>query len=227
MTETTNSLYSAMLAVMGEIGYVQKTGKVQGGGMNYRFAGEAALLKALRPHMVAHGLLLFPVACELREHHEVVETKYGPKPSRTIRTVSTYRLAHVSGEHVDLQVAGEGQDKGDKATAKAMTIALKYALRQAFLIETGDDPDTTRPEADYEPPETARRPKAKDAPLRPAAFGKLSAKLRDTFGESNGRDKAFERADGLAFDIVGKGIGDVMQSAELAGKMLAAMEQGR
>ena len=147
-----SELYKAILAVMGEVGYVQKQGRVQGGGMNYRFAGEADLLRALRPAMVAHGLCMMPIGCDLFETHEMLETKYGPKPSRTVRVVSSYRLAHASGDFVDLQVAGEGQDKGDKATAKAMTIALKYAIRQAFLIETGDDPDVERPESQYERP---------------------------------------------------------------------------
>lgn len=152
------SLYSAILAVMREVGYVQKKGRVQGGGMNYRFAGEADLLAALRPSMVEHGLVMLPLALDIQPIHEMLPTKYGDKPSRTVRVVSTYRLAHESGEHIDIQVAGEGQDKGDKATAKAMTIALKYALRQSFLIETGDDPDMSRPEADYPP-------RGKDAPL--------------------------------------------------------------
>ena len=32
-------------------------------------------------------------------------------------------------------------DVGDKSANKAATGLLKYALRQTFLIETGDDPD--------------------------------------------------------------------------------------
>lgn len=41
-----------------------------------------------------------------------------------------------------------------------MTIALKYALRQTFLIETGDDPDRERPEAQYDESEPTTRPAA-------------------------------------------------------------------
>lgn len=142
-----SELQKAILGVMGEIGYVHKSGRVSGGGMNYSFAGEAAMLKSIRPSMVRHSLTMMPVGCVLHETHEEVPTKYGPKMSRTVRIVSTYRLTHVSGESVDLMSVGEGMDSGDKAAAKAMTIALKYCLKQAFLIETGDDPDRERPEA--------------------------------------------------------------------------------
>ena len=39
--------------------------------------------------------------------------------------------------------SGEGSDTGDKASNKALTGAYKYALRQTFCIETGDDPAST------------------------------------------------------------------------------------
>jgi len=44
-----------------------------------------------------------------------------------------------------------GQDGGDKSVPKSLTIALKYALRQAFLMETGDDPDVHQPVAPTAP----------------------------------------------------------------------------
>ena len=50
-------------------------------------------------------------------------------------------------EHVDtgdqayVEVFAEAADQGDKRASKAMTLAKKYALREFFLIETGDDPD--------------------------------------------------------------------------------------
>jgi hypothetical protein len=58
-----------------------------------------------------------------------------------IRLRLTYRFSHVSGEYIDVQTIGEALDTSDKAANKAMTIGLKYAIRQFFLIETGDDPD--------------------------------------------------------------------------------------
>jgi hypothetical protein len=97
--------------------------------------------------------MLMPIGTSITEHHEQVKTKYGEKASRTVRAVVTYRLAHASGEYIELQAAGEGQDSGDKATGKAMTAAMKWCLRQMTLVETGEDADRERPEADYVPPE--------------------------------------------------------------------------
>ena len=49
----------------------------------------------------------------------------------------TYR----DGDSVIVAAVGEGSDSGDKSANKAMTGLYKYALRQTFCIETGDDPD--------------------------------------------------------------------------------------
>ena len=47
-----------MNKVMAEVGYVQK--KDENKFQKYKYAGEGALLAALRPSMVKHGLVLFP-----------------------------------------------------------------------------------------------------------------------------------------------------------------------
>ena len=44
--------------VMTDVGYVQK--KDENKFQKYKYAGESALLAALRPAMVRHGLVLFP-----------------------------------------------------------------------------------------------------------------------------------------------------------------------
>ena len=58
----------------------------------------------------------------------------------------------VDGTHVEIEAAGEGADNSDKATGKAETAAIKNALKQAFLLSTGDDdPDDTRPDDTGQP----------------------------------------------------------------------------
>jgi hypothetical protein len=47
----------------------------------------------------------------------------------------------IDGSNVSTTVIGEAMDSGDKATNKAMSIALKYALLQALLIPTEDEKD--------------------------------------------------------------------------------------
>jgi hypothetical protein len=180
-----SALYEAIHAVMNRVGYVQKTGQVSGGQVRYRFASEVDLLQALRPAMVEAGLMLLPVGCVVQQEMDRVE-KSGrdgkPYIVTTVRARSTvaYRLAHVSGEYVDLQVCGEGQDSGDKSTPKAMTIALKYALRQAFLIETGDDPDESASPVQSPPPPPPPAPKS----ALPEWRRDLDAALRDAGAKS-------------------------------------------
>jgi hypothetical protein len=131
-----SELQKAKLAVNADVGYCLKTTSK---GLNYSYASEAELIAALRPAMTEHGLTIDPVDMEL-----VSRTEYQTARKHTMFTSiikCTYRLQHVSGTHEDIVVFGEGADIGDKGLPKAMTCALKYALRQSFLIETGDDPD--------------------------------------------------------------------------------------
>jgi hypothetical protein len=58
-----------------------------------------------------------------------------------VRINVTYHFTHSNGSHADITVFGEAMDSGDKATTKAMSIALKYALLQMFLIPTEEDKD--------------------------------------------------------------------------------------
>ena len=58
-----------------------------------------------------------------------------------VRINVTYHFTHSDGSHADITVYGEAMDSGDKATTKAMSIALKYALLQMFLIPTEEDKD--------------------------------------------------------------------------------------
>jgi hypothetical protein len=130
-------IYQALNAVMHEVGYVQKK---RSGGVNYSFAGEAALIEAVRPAMVAHGIVVHP--------HQVVEliqdtytTSKGSVMNRTT-VIMIYNFVHApTGSQLYVTVTGEGADIGDKSANKALTGAYKYALRQALMIETGDDPD--------------------------------------------------------------------------------------
>ena len=139
---TTPELLTAINDVMKAVGYVKKQSAQ---GLRYTYAGEAALLQALRPSMVKHGLTLIPVGVEssLREHGKA---RSGAMQWR-VDGVWTFRLIHTSGGYVDVQAPGSGVDAGDKAAYCAATGALKYALRQTFLIETGDDPDRVASQA--------------------------------------------------------------------------------
>ncbi|MBR0289704.1 MAG: hypothetical protein IJQ82_12060 [Selenomonadaceae bacterium] len=67
---------------------------------------------------------------------------------RLPRPLTKYRLASVitlldpdSGETLPIKGLGFGQDAGDKAVAKAQTMAIKYAYLNSLAIATNDDPE--------------------------------------------------------------------------------------
>jgi hypothetical protein len=138
MTETlaVPNIYTAINAVMNEVGYVKKT---KAPNLTYTFAGEAGLIAALRPEMVANGIFM-----AVSKISNVITREYATSKGTAmvnVALVGTVRFYHVGGTFIEVESAGEGSDTGDKATAKAMTAMYKYALRETFLIETGDDPD--------------------------------------------------------------------------------------
>lgn len=130
------NLLGAMQRVMQQVGYVQKTGENEF--HHYSYATEADTIAALRPAMLKEGLVLTPSvfgAPHMDEHGN-------------IHIVMAYTLWHApSGEAITFYIPAAGNDRsnkgtvGDKGIYKAMTGAMKYALRQAFMLETGDDPE--------------------------------------------------------------------------------------
>lgn len=142
-TSTAKNVDEAILEVMGRVGYVKKT---KSAGLSYTFAGERAIIRAIRTAMIQSQLIMLPVAISdiaIR----VYESKSGSVMTNTALTY-TFRLLHVpSNTWHDVPARGEGADAGDKSSPKAVTGALKDAIRKAFILETGDDPDNTPSEA--------------------------------------------------------------------------------
>lgn len=158
--ELNGELVKAKVQVMARVPYVQKQ---KADGLRYTFAGEAAFIEKLHPAMVEAGLTIAPEGMVL-VHHEAYKTASGAAMNRVI-VQGTYRLSHVSGQSEVIQCLGEGADSGDKAVNKAMTGAYKYALRQSFLIETGNDPDDTPSEQLQRAPKKAAPPRAEEPRL--------------------------------------------------------------
>jgi hypothetical protein len=131
------NVHQAINQVMNFVGYVQKQKAAQ---LNYTYAGEAALISALRPQMVEAGLYVAVVAIK-----DVVRGQYTTAKGSVMNSVdlvAVIRFTHApSATFIDVEALGSGADSGDKASNKALTGAYKYALRQTFCIETGDDPD--------------------------------------------------------------------------------------
>ncbi|MGR9413698.1 ERF family protein [Rhizobium leguminosarum] len=134
-------IITALNAAYKECGYVQKQ---KSEGLKYKFAGETAFIEALRPVLIAHGIVVFQSGVEVIST-EGYKTNNGNMMNRIIAKFQ-FTFAHISGESIVVTALGEGADSGDKTAPKCNTGALKYALRQTLLIETGDDPDAVASE---------------------------------------------------------------------------------
>ena len=138
------NIYSSICAVMGEIGAIKKEKKNQQQGFMYR--GIDDVMNVLNPLMVKHKIFVIP---EMLEHER--EERQTAKGTNLIYSICKMRYTFCSddGSSISAVVIGEGMDSGDKATNKAMAIAMKYAMFQVFCIPTEEmtDPDGETPEA--------------------------------------------------------------------------------
>jgi hypothetical protein len=134
------SLQGKLAAIQAQVHYVEKTGKMDASGksgrIRYDFMQEHGLLELLKPLWREHNLFVAGQVAPASVEHQ------GNK------CYLEWELTVFDGDSdqtFTFRCAGEGQDQGDKATAKAMTGANKYALQKVFQVATEaiDDMDNT------------------------------------------------------------------------------------
>ena len=154
----TPQIYAAMIAVLQDIKAIGKD-KQTTGFATFKYRGIDDVYNTLNPILAQHGVFVVPDLLEMTREERVGEKKdkYGNTEQKMTAFVVAkvkYTFYAADGSSVSCVVAGEGMDSGDKATPKALSIAMKYALFQTFCIPTEEmaDPDA----------ETARfKPKTK------------------------------------------------------------------
>lgn len=131
-------IYSALAEINRKVGALTKSRKNQQQG--FMFRGIDDVINELHAHFAEFGVLVIPEV----ETYEVVEriTARGGAMF-VVRAMMKFNLAATDGSFITIRNVGEAMDSGDKAMNKAMSIALKYALLQLFLIPTEEkkDPD--------------------------------------------------------------------------------------
>lgn len=142
----------------------------------YRFRGIDEIYNALHDLLGELGVYTVPV--ESTTQRCVVETGADRARSSHVSVLVTYRFYAEDGSYVVAQLPGEGIDRGDKATGKALSMAHKYAFVQALALPTGEPdndhfdvagtPVQDRPaDAPAERSRTAPADAPADAPARP------------------------------------------------------------
>lgn len=136
------AIFGKMVAIFQEVDAIAKTARNQAQGFNYR--GIDDVYNAINPILAKHGVFMTAKILEKTREERVSKRDNGKDSVLAFTCLHMcYRFNADDGSFVETESEGEGMDSGDKSSNKAMSVAHKYALLQAFCIPTKDldDPD--------------------------------------------------------------------------------------
>ena len=153
------NIYQAITGIMGELGAIGKDKKNIQQGFMYR--GIDDVMNALNPLLTKYQVFVVP---EVLEH--IREERQSSKGNNLLYSVCKikYTFYASDGSSISAVVVGEGMDSGDKATNKAMAIAMKYACFQTFCIATEEMKDPDAEVHEVKPKDKPKNPPAKQDP---------------------------------------------------------------
>jgi len=133
------TIAQALNEVMKQVGAVKKNDRNASQGFNFR--GIDAVVNAVSPALQKYGVIVVPSV----EDYEYASVEIGK--NRTVmghvKVKVTYTFIGAGGDAIKATVVGEAMDSGDKATAKAMSVAFRTALLQTLSLPTDEaDPDS-------------------------------------------------------------------------------------
>lgn len=134
----TKLIFKQMAKILQDISPVMKDQKNESQG--FKFRGIDQFVNALHPLLAKHNVFMLPECTT--ETHELKDVVRANGKQAVDKHVSIQMKYHFVAEDGSEVVAGpipaEGLDSGDKATNKALSAALKYALIQIFQVPTVD-----------------------------------------------------------------------------------------
>jgi hypothetical protein len=133
-------IHERLLAVMNDVQAVGKNDRNSQQGFNFR--GIDAVINAVGPAFRKHGVMVIP-AVQSSEYTQV-EVGKNRTPMGHARLEVAFVFVASDGSQIEAVVPAEAMDSGDKATAKAMSVALRTALLQVLALPTDEpDPDSS------------------------------------------------------------------------------------
>lgn len=154
------NIYQSIADIMQEVPSIskEKTNKQQG----FKYRGIDDVMNAFQPILAKHKVFIVPEV--INQAREERTTKNGGNLIYSICTIK-FKFYAEDGSFVEAITIGEGMDSADKATNKAMAVAMKYAMFQVFCIPTEEmvDPDA-------ETPPDSNKPKAKPIKIDKASI---------------------------------------------------------
>ena len=129
------TIQQSLIEVMKEVGAVGKNDRNTSQG--FAFRGIDAVINAVSPAFQKYKVIVVPTVLE--RDTSMVESAKG-KAMTHVQLKVAYTFYGHAGDFVSATVYSEAMDYGDKATAKAMSVALRTALLQTLALPT-DEPD--------------------------------------------------------------------------------------
>lgn len=134
------TIYQALSAVMNDIQGVGKDDWNDAPGAKYNFRGVDAVINAVGPVLRKHSVIIVPELVSA-DYASVIVGKNRTEMS-SVRLQVKFHWFGPEGDSVVASVAAESFDSGDKATAKAHSVAYRTALIQTLCLPTDDrDPE--------------------------------------------------------------------------------------
>ena len=158
MADTTPAIYKAIIGVMKTINAIGKDRR--NSQQNFAYRGIDDVMNELHGALAENGVFVVPEV--LDETRSTGKSKSGGELYYT-RLKTRFTFYAGDGSSVSAVVIGEAMDSGDKASNKALSIGLKYAMLQVFCIPTEDEKD---PDAQSPQPQAGSMKPAKPAPKK-------------------------------------------------------------
>lgn len=194
-TSTSMNVFEALNAAMKKVSAIGKDRKNTMQGFQYR--GIDDVMNELHGIFSEVGVFVVPEVLE-----QTREERKNSKGTTLIYSILKTRITFyaVDGTYVSAVVIGEGMDSGDKASNKALSVALKYALLQVLCIPTEEMKDPDAESHEVQPKGTAIKKAQKSASAQSAFKGGedtqeeryMIGKLLDAIGDASLYDKVGE-----------------------------------
>ena len=187
-------IFKQINAVMNDLGAIAKDRKNTHQG--YAFRGIEDFYNSIHPELSAKGVFIVTqVIDKVSETHQK-----GDKTSFRVMLNVNHKFYADDGSFVEVITAGEGVDTSDKATSKAMSMAMKYAFIQTFSIPTTDisDPERDSPSVDSTNPKEEKPQAAKAA--KPVVKSISQAKPAQSFEDFEKEQDAYRVTFGVYKD---------------------------
>lgn len=175
-----SEIVKAISKVMEDVGAVRKGDRNTH--QNFNFRGIDAVVNAVSPALRKHGIVVSPSVLDYQ--YETVSVGNPAKNMASVRVMVRYTFHASDGTTLEVTVPAESFDSGDKATAKAMSVAFRTALLQTLCLPTDEtDPDAQTYERSNHPtnhtpaprkPATPAKEPGEPAPVIPIGEGNIS-----------------------------------------------------